>query len=215
MTTSSGIRVLVVEDDVYLQKILHKRLVTEGYEVECAADGRDGMKRIVSFDPLLVISDWMMPHVDGLELCQSVKTGLREEAPYFILLTAKSEISDKLLALETGADDYLIKPCEPAEILARVKAGLRQVLVARELRQALARLEEARGQLETSRAEAKALADLLLCPFCKRVRESEGAWEELDRYLDERGLVRFGAGICNECHHEHAHEPSDDDARAA
>jgi DNA-binding response OmpR family regulator len=52
----------------------------------------------------------MMPHVDGLELCQSVKTGLREAAPYFILLTAKGEISDKLLGLQTGADDYLTKP---------------------------------------------------------------------------------------------------------
>jgi two-component system response regulator MprA len=84
------------------------------------------MKAIVQHEPDLVISDWMMPEVDGLELCQSVKTGLREAAPYFILLTAKGEISDKLLALETGADDYLVKPFSFEELLARVHALLRR-----------------------------------------------------------------------------------------
>jgi DNA-binding response OmpR family regulator len=106
------IKVLVVEDDPFFQRVLTKRLAAEGYQVFSAGDGREGMKAIVSFEPDLVISDWMMPEVDGLELCQSVKTGLREAAPYFILLTAKGEISNKLLALDTGADDYLVKPCD-------------------------------------------------------------------------------------------------------
>src|ERR1043166_10193376 len=82
------------------------------------------------------ISDWMMPQVDGLELCQSVKTGLKESAPYFILLTAKGEISDKLLALDTGADDYLVKPCDQGELMARVRAGLRIVLLTQDMRKA-------------------------------------------------------------------------------
>jgi two-component system OmpR family response regulator len=73
-----------------------------------------------------VISDWMMPQVDGLELCQSVKTGLRESAPYFILLTAKGELSDRLLGLETGADDYLAKPISVRELKARVNAMFRR-----------------------------------------------------------------------------------------
>ena len=68
---------LVVEDDPFFQRILHKRLTAEGYQVLTAADGREGMKAIVTSEPDLVISDWMMPEVDGLELCQSVKTGLR------------------------------------------------------------------------------------------------------------------------------------------
>jgi DNA-binding response OmpR family regulator len=117
------IRILVVEDDPFFQRVLMKRLAAEGYQVQAASDGREGMKAIVTFEPDLVISDWMMPHVDGLELCQSVKTGLRDGSPYFILLTAKGEISDKLLALDTGADDYLVKPCDQGELLARVRAG--------------------------------------------------------------------------------------------
>ena len=155
MKATADVKVLIVEDDPFFLRVLHKRITSEGYQVMTAADGREGMKAIVAFEPDLVISDWMMPEVDGLELCQSVKTGLRDAAPYFILLTAKGEISDKLLGLQTGADDYLVKPCEPAEILARVKAGLRQVLVTRELKQALARLEEAQGQLATSQAEVR------------------------------------------------------------
>jgi len=108
VSPASAFKLLVVEDDVFFQRVLHKRLGAEGYQVMVASDGREGMRAIVAFEPDLVISDWMMPELDGLELCQSVKTGLREAAPYFILLTAKGEINDKLLGLETGADDYLV-----------------------------------------------------------------------------------------------------------
>ncbi len=150
---TADVRILVVEDDQFFQRVLQKRLSAEGYQVMTAGDGRDGMKAIVSFEPDLVISDWMMPLVDGLELCQSVKTGLREAAPYFILLTAKGEISDKLLALETGADDYLVKPCDMGELLARVRAGLRIVLLAQDLRRTALESRGASAELAALRAE--------------------------------------------------------------
>src|SRR5438105_2192232 len=134
MKTAPEIKILIVEDDLYFQRVLQRRIESEGYQVRIASEGREGMKLIVTWDPDLVISDWMMPHVDGLELCQAVKTGLRDAAPYFILLTAKGEISDKLLGLDTGADDYLVKPCDQGELMARVRAGLRNILLARELR---------------------------------------------------------------------------------
>ncbi len=118
MKPPAEIRILILEDDPAFQRVLQKRMAGEGYQVAVAADGREGLKLIVSFEPDLVICDWMMPEVDGLEVCQSVKTGLKEAAPYFILLTAKGEISHKLLALDTGADDYLVKPCDPGELRA-------------------------------------------------------------------------------------------------
>jgi DNA-binding response OmpR family regulator len=141
------IRILIVEDDVAFQRVLEKRLAAEGYQVARAGDGRDGMKAIVTFDPHVVLSDWMMPHVDGLELCQSVKAGLKQEAPYFVLLTAKDEMTDRLLALETGADDYLVKPCEHSEILSRVRAGVKLVMLERELRRALGEVDALRGEI--------------------------------------------------------------------
>ena len=154
MKPTPDIRILIVEDDPFFQRVLLKRLAAEGYQVEAAADGREGMKAIVTFEPDLVISDWMMPHVDGLELCQSVKTGLREASPYFILLTAKGEISDKLLALDTGADDYLVKPCDQGELLARVRAGLRIVLLTQDLRKSARELEHVRHELKRMKLES-------------------------------------------------------------
>ena len=153
MKPTSEVKVLIVEDDPFFLRVLHKRITNEGYLVMTAADGREGMKAIVTFEPDLVISDWMMPEVDGLELCQSVKTGLREAAPYFILLTAKGEISDKLLGLQTGADDYLTKPCDQGELMARVRAGVRIVSLTQELRRTVADLKVANAALADSRRE--------------------------------------------------------------
>ena len=153
MKATPDIRILVVEDDPFFQRVLMKRLAAEGYQVQAASDGREGMRSIVTFEPDLVISDWMMPHVDGLELCQSVKTGLRDGSPYFILLTAKGEISDKLLALDTGADDYLVKPCDQGELLARVRTGLRIVLLTQDMRAAAVDFARLKEEVEWVRAE--------------------------------------------------------------
>ena len=154
------VKLLIVEDDPFFQRILHKRLTAEGYQVMTAADGREGMRAIVTFEPHLVVSDWMMPEVDGLELCQSVKTALHEAAPYFILLTAKGEISDRLLGLETGADDYLVKPCDQGELLARIRAGLRIVKLTLQLRQALSELRVANAELEATSAKRRASREI-------------------------------------------------------
>jgi sigma-B regulation protein RsbU (phosphoserine phosphatase) len=153
VNASPEIRILVVEDDPFFQRVLLKRLAAEGYHVQAASDGREGMKAIVTYEPDLVLSDWMMPHVDGLELCQSVKTGLKETAPYFILLTAKGEISDRLLALDTGADDYLVKPCDQGELLARVRAGLRIVLLTRGMRRSVVELAALKAEVARVKVE--------------------------------------------------------------
>ena len=205
MKAVNEIKVLVVEDDPFFQRVLVKRLLAEGYQVFAAADGREGMKAIVSFEPDLVISDWMMPEVDGLELCQSVKTGLKEAAPYFILLTAKGEISNKLLALDTGADDYLVKPCDQGELMARVRAGLRIVLLTQELRATVQSLHVANAELESAKAEVDRLSHELvpICAFCRKVRDSDGDWYSIEDYLARRTQADFTHGICPECRIEH------------
>jgi DNA-binding response OmpR family regulator len=198
MRPAADVKILIVEDDPFFQRVLHKRIAGEGYQVQAAADGREGMKAIVTFEPDLVVSDWMMPEVDGLELCQSVKTGLREAAPYFILLTAKGEISDKLLGLQTGADDYLIKPCDHGELMARVRAGVRIVSLTQQLRRSVADLQMANAELELTRAtrgpEAPGIA---ICPGCRRVRAGEGDWRDLDQLLKARPDP--AAGMCPDC----------------
>lgn len=197
MKEAGEVRILVVDDDQFFQRVLQKRLSGEGYQVTVASDGREGMKAIVSFEPDLVISDWMMPQVDGLELCQSVKTGLKEAAPYFILLTAKGEINDRLLGLETGADDYLVKPCDSGELMARVRAGLRIVLLTQKLRGTIA-------ELTAARAEVSRLSGTLpICAFCKKVHRPDGSWQELDEYLQSCAQADFSHGICPDCRVAH------------
>jgi DNA-binding response OmpR family regulator len=197
---TGDIRVLVVEDDPFFQRVLVKRLSAEGYQVFTAADGRDGMKAIVDSEPDLVVSDWMMPQVDGLELCQSVKTGLREAAPYFILLTAKGEISDRLLGLETGADDYLVKPCDHGELMARVRAGLRIVLLTQELRQKLGELELSNADLESARVELERRArPPARCSSCGKLRGQDGEWVEPERFFDRDAAGATVEEACTAC----------------
>src|SRR5215471_18942002 len=180
MKPAADTKVLVVEDDPFFQRVLQKRLAIDGYQVITANDGREGMKAIVTHEPDLVISDWMMPEVDGLELCQSVKTGLREAAPYFILLTAKGEINDKLLALDTGADDYLVKPCDQVELVARVRAGIRVVSLTQSLRRTVADLRSGSGpEVHTDGGPAA------WCERCHRVERAPGEWAAIETVLSE------------------------------
>jgi sigma-B regulation protein RsbU (phosphoserine phosphatase) len=200
MRPPGEIKVLVVEDDPFFQRVLQKRISIDGYQVMVASDGREGMKAIVTFEPDLVISDWMMPQVDGLELCQSVKTGLREAAPYFILLTAKGEINDRLLGLETGADDYLVKPCDQGELMARVRAGLRIVVLTQELRHSLNDLKHANAEIEAGQAELSRLTEHLpICSQCKRIKLANGQWQELEQYLRARLQSDFDKAVCPDC----------------
>ena len=200
MKPPAEIKILVVEDDPFFQRVLQKRIAIDGYQVMVAGDGREGMKAIVTFEPDLVISDWMMPQVDGLELCQSVKTGLKEAAPYFILLTAKGEINDRLLGLETGADDYLVKPCDQGELMARVRAGLRIVVLTQELRRTVHDFKVANVELEASRAEVHRLSEMLpVCSSCKRVRSADGKWQEIELFLKGQGQGDFAQGTCPDC----------------
>ncbi len=200
MKSPKDCRVLVVDDDRFFQRVLEKRLAAENYQVQCAADGREGMRAIVAWEPDLVLSDWMMPEVDGLELCQSVKTGLGDGAPYFILLTAKGEISDRLLGLRTGADDYLVKPCDHGELLARIRAGLRIVSLTKDLKRATADLDQARFELFALRAQVAALAGAsALCPRCGRVRGEGGAWMPPAVPLASEVQALLPLDACPEC----------------
>lgn len=200
MSKTAPARIVVVEDDPVFARVLERRLVADGHQVMLATDGREGMKAIVSFDPDLVLSDWMMPHVDGLELCQSVKTGLGEDAPYFILLTAKGEISDRILGLDTGADDFLVKPCDPGELQARVRAGLRTVQHLRQLRRFRAELVALREERDAVVEDLGRVAEKLpLCPECGHILAGSGAEAVIAPVFDGHGVLRVSRKPCGAC----------------
>ena len=119
-------RILVAEDETHSRNLLRKVLTNQGFEVTEVEDGEEGLATLRS-DPQfdLIISDWMMPVMDGLEFCKYVKAdnGLRQI--YCIILSSRDLAEDKVNALNAGVDDYLSKPCNPEELTARIRVGLR------------------------------------------------------------------------------------------
>ena len=116
--------ILIVEDDPRMQKVLHRIFASENYTVVTAGDGRLGLELFRSERPTAVVLDLILPGISGRELCQTFK-GLSNETPV-IILSAVSEVVDKVLLLEMGADDYVTKPYSPRELMARVQAAIRR-----------------------------------------------------------------------------------------
>ncbi|HIK31546.1 MAG TPA: response regulator transcription factor [Oscillatoriales cyanobacterium M59_W2019_021] len=117
-------KILVVEDEVKLAQFIELELKYEGYEVTVANDGLSGLSAARESHPDLIILDWMLPGLSGLELCRRLRqTGDRVPV---VLLTAKDEIGDRVAGLDAGADDYVVKPFSVEELLARVRAHLRR-----------------------------------------------------------------------------------------
>ncbi len=117
-------KILVIDDEPAITNLVSAYLRTEGYEVYTAADGNAGLKAARAFKPDLVILDLMLPGMDGIELLSRLR---RESEVYVIMLTARTEETDKIVGLSVGADDYVTKPFSPRELVARVKAALRRL----------------------------------------------------------------------------------------
>ncbi len=117
-------RILVVDDEPSILKLVSAYLQPEGYEVHTAPDGNSGLKAARAFKPDLILLDLMLPGMDGIELLTRLR---RESNAYVIMLTARTEETDKIIGLSVGADDYVTKPFSPRELVARVKAALRRL----------------------------------------------------------------------------------------
>jgi len=118
-------KVLVVDDDIKLLKMLKRTLVFENLDVLTATNGREALEVVQQESPDLLIVDWMMPEMDGLELIQHLRDA-NNRMP-ILMLTARDAVENRVFGLESGADDYLVKPFAPAELVARVHALLRRV----------------------------------------------------------------------------------------
>jgi len=116
--------ILIVEDDPRMQKVLRRIFTEERYTAVVAGDGRTGLELFRSEQPLAVVLDLILPNISGRELCQTLKS-ISSETP-IIVLSAITEVADKVLLLELGADDYVTKPFSPRELLARVQAAIRR-----------------------------------------------------------------------------------------
>ena len=173
-------RILIADDERMSTTMLARTLGHWGFDVVVAHDGLEAWASIVSHQPPdLAIVDWMMPGIDGIELCRRIRATPPRSPVYVILLTARSSQQDLVAGLEAGADDYLRKPFDPDELRARIHVGQRTLALM---------------------ANVKRLTGLLpICSYCKRIRSDTDYWEQVEGYITEHTDARFSHGICPTC----------------
>jgi len=168
LTKSMIYKILVIDDDTAIQELLKRVLRKQGYEVTVASNGEEGFELATLLQPALIICDWIMPRLTGIEVCRKVKASPDLSTTFFILLTSLGTVQDRVKGLDAGADDFISKPIEMNELKARVRAGLR-------LHQLSQDLQTQKQLLEAELAEAADyVRSLLPEPLTKPVKvESE------------------------------------------
>lgn len=201
-------KILIAEDDPVSRRLLEATLEKFGYEVVVAADGAEAWTALQRNDaPRLAILDWMMPELDGLEICRRMRKIATATPPYLILLTAKAERGDVVAGLDAGANDYLKKPFDRGELRARLQVAAHVLELQKNLADRVSELEDALAQV-------KQLRGLLpICSYCKNIRDEQNFWQRVDNYLMEHADVMFSHGICPDCY-KNIVEPKIEQSRA-
>jgi DNA-binding response OmpR family regulator len=187
-------RILIAEDHHVSRHLLERNLMNWGFEVETAEDGEAALQILESDDaPPLAILDWMMPKLDGVEVCRRVRQRTDRPYIYLVLLTARSQKDEIALGLDAGADDYVIKPFDPDELRARLKVGQRVVTLERTLARQITDLQQALS-------DVKRLKSLLpICMYCKSIRDDQDYWHQVDDYIHTETGTDFSHSICPKC----------------
>lgn len=187
-------RVLVAEDDPVSCTVLERTLRDWGYEVTVTTDGAAAWEVLRAADaPPLAVLDWMMPGLEGPEVCRRARALARPIPTYLILLTARDDRADVVAGLDSGADDYVTKPFDRHELRSRLRVGERVLALQQGLADRIAELERALGQVK----ELKGL--LPICCYCKAVRDDRNYWHRVETYITAHSAARFSHGICPGC----------------
>ena len=188
-------KILIADDDQLMVKALREMLGNWGYEVIVRSDGTTAWELLQEKDaPALALVDRLMPGIDGTELCSRVRANEATRGIYMILLTGLGSSRDIVKGLESGADDYVVKPFEEEELRVRIAVGVRIVNLQRELVRRLHELEEAAENINQ-------LQGLLpICTSCKKIRDSKNCWHKIENYISKHADVKFTHGYCPECH---------------
>jgi DNA-binding response OmpR family regulator len=174
------VKILAVEDDAVARAVLRRALQKLGHEVIEAKDGREAWASMEAEPVRVIVSDWMMPQLSGLELCRRLRARAGEEYVYFILITANSaDSTNRIEAADAGVDDFLSKPLNVEELWMRLRVAERILQFATQVRL----LEEL----------------LPICSYCKKIRDDQNYWQQMESYINERTGSEFSHSVCPDC----------------
>ena len=174
-------KILAVEDDAVARAVLRKALQRLGHESIEAPDGDAAWQLLETETVRVVVSDWMMPHSDGLELCRRIRARVGQDYIYFILLTSRDASEDnQRAATDAGVDDFLTKPLDLQELWTRLRVAERILRYTTQVRQ----LEEL----------------LPICSYCKKIRDDQNYWQQMEGYINERTGSEFSHSVCPDCY---------------
>jgi sigma-B regulation protein RsbU (phosphoserine phosphatase) len=177
-------KILVVEDDLTTRRLLEKFLKKNEHDVHSVANGDEAWEYLQKNPERVIVSDWMMPGMDGLSLCRKIRKNPGDEYTYFILLTSVSRNKENFRnAAEAGVDDFLTKPLNPEEIWMRLRVAERILSFTSQI-----------SELESF---------LPICAYCKNIRNDDNYWEQIETYINDRTGTDFSHSICPKCYEKH------------
>ena len=187
-------RILIADDDLISRHFLERILGSWEFDVQTAEDGEQALEILDSeHAPSIAILDWMMPKIDGASVCARVRRKSDRPYTYLLLLSARSKKEELASGLNSGADDYVVKPYDAEELRARLKVGQRVVALERELQRQVSELEEAL-------AHVRQLKGLMpICMYCKNVRDDTNYWRRVEEYMHQEIGMDFSHGVCPNC----------------
>jgi phosphoserine phosphatase RsbU/P len=188
-------QVIIAEDDRVTGEILARTLQRWNYQTQLVSDGMQAWEHLrTTNEATLAILDWMMPGMDGPDVCRRVRQELPLANMYLLLVTAREGRGDVVAGLDAGADDYIIKPFDPEELRARVAVGIRVLGLQQKLGERVA-------ELQAALSNVKQLHGLLpICSYCKRIRGDDQYWQQVEGYIAEHSHAQFSHGICPTCY---------------
>ena len=180
--TAIPVKILAVEDDAVARAILRQALRRLGHEAIEAADGADAWQILQRSESVrVVVSDWMMPRCDGLDLCRRIRARVGSEYIYFILLTSRDATEEnQTTAADAGVDDFLTKPLDLPDLWTRLRVAERILRYTTQVRL----LEEM----------------LPICSYCKKIRDDQNYWQQIEGYISERTGSDFSHSVCPDCY---------------
>jgi sigma-B regulation protein RsbU (phosphoserine phosphatase) len=187
-------KILVAEDDAATRAILVRQIDRLGHDALPAADGDEAWRLFLSEPVEILVTDWVMPGLSGLDLCRRVRGAADRSWAYVLLLTGKTGTEDVVEGLDAGADEFMSKPYDAGVLRARLHVGMRLLDLERSLRDRV-------RDLEAALAEVKTLRGLLpICSYCKQIRTSADAWQAVEAYVAEHSDATFSHGVCPTCY---------------